>query len=45
MTSTSRQWLLDTGARTGARLFSAHFADTSAGVVRRTREGFAWAFE
>ncbi|WP_354682588.1 MBL fold metallo-hydrolase [Cupriavidus necator] len=40
----SRRWLLDFAADQGATLFTAHFPDTSAGLVRRQGSGFEWQF-
>jgi glyoxylase-like metal-dependent hydrolase (beta-lactamase superfamily II) len=40
----SRARLLAHAADTGATIFAAHFAETSAGTVTRTAEGFEWRY-
>jgi len=40
----SRRWVLEHAVRTGATLFTPHFAGTSAGTVRRIGDGFSWRF-
>ena len=40
----SRQRLLAYAADTGATVFAAHFAETSAGMVSRTESGFEWCY-
>ncbi|POZ60193.1 MBL fold metallo-hydrolase [Chromobacterium alticapitis] len=40
----SRRWLLDFAVEREATLFTAHFADSSAGQVSRQKEGFAWRY-
>ena len=41
---TSRRWLLDYAAERRAILFSGHFAESSAGVVRKNGHDFQWEF-
>lgn len=41
---TSRNWLLEHAAETKATVFTAHFADTSAGCVTRSGAQFDWRF-
>ena len=36
--------LLAHAADTGATVFAAHFAETSAGTVRRVEKGFEWRY-
>jgi hypothetical protein len=36
--------LLTYAAETGATIFAAHFAQTSAGTVTRLDNGFAWRY-
>jgi glyoxylase-like metal-dependent hydrolase (beta-lactamase superfamily II) len=38
----SRRWALDFAAQRQAHFFSSHFPGTSAGLVERKGEGFAW---
>lgn len=40
----SRRWLLDRAAETDAIVFAAHFPETSAGKVQRSRNGFEWSY-
>lgn len=40
----SRQWLLAHAADTGATMFAAHFAESSAGTVQRTGDSFEWRY-
>jgi glyoxylase-like metal-dependent hydrolase (beta-lactamase superfamily II) len=40
----SRERLLAHAADTGATVFAAHFAETSAGTVRRVEKGFEWRY-
>jgi glyoxylase-like metal-dependent hydrolase (beta-lactamase superfamily II) len=40
----SRRWLLENAAETEATVFTAHFADSSAGRVTRRGEQFDWRF-
>lgn len=40
----SRRWLLEHAAKTEAKLFPAHFPETSAGVVREGSRGFEWRY-
>jgi len=40
----SRLAMLDYAARTEATVFSAHFAETSAGTVKRASTGFEWSY-
>jgi glyoxylase-like metal-dependent hydrolase (beta-lactamase superfamily II) len=40
----SRKWLLEYAAQTGAKVFAAHFPETSAGTVREGAEGFEWHY-
>ena len=40
----SRRWLLDFAADQGATVFTAHFPDTSAGLVTHQGSGFEWQF-
>lgn len=40
----SRQGLLNYAVETGATLFAAHFAETSAGTVSRASSGFEWRY-
>ncbi|MBR1222388.1 MBL fold metallo-hydrolase [Bradyrhizobium sp. U87765 SZCCT0131] len=40
----SRRWLLAQAADSGGLCFSTHFAETSAGHVRRRDGGFTWQF-
>lgn len=41
---TSRTWLLERAARTGATVFAAHFPETSAGTVHEGASGFEWRY-
>jgi glyoxylase-like metal-dependent hydrolase (beta-lactamase superfamily II) len=41
---TSRRWLLEQAAEDRATVFSAHFANTSAGYVTRSGDQFDWRF-
>ena len=40
----SRLALLERAAETGATVFAAHFAETSAGVITRAGDGFEWTY-
>jgi glyoxylase-like metal-dependent hydrolase (beta-lactamase superfamily II) len=40
----SRHWLLEQSAETGATVFTAHFANSSAGCVTRRGDAFDWRF-
>ncbi len=40
----SRRWLLEQAAEDGATVFTAHFANRSAGHVTRDGEHFDWRF-
>ncbi|MDR5822300.1 MBL fold metallo-hydrolase [Caballeronia sp. LZ043] len=40
----SRRRLLEHAAETDATVFAAHFAETSAGTVTRTAQGFEWRY-
>ncbi|SFO32277.1 Metallo-beta-lactamase superfamily protein [Bradyrhizobium sp. Ghvi] len=40
----SRRWLLERAADDAAKVFTAHFAASSAGFVTRNHEGFDWLF-
>ncbi len=40
----SRRWLLENAAETAATVFTAHFANSSAGHVTRRGEQFDWTF-
>ena len=40
----SRQWALNHAAETGALVLTTHFAETSAGRVRRDGSAFSWQF-
>ena len=40
----SRRWLLDRAAEEQATVFTAHFPDSSAGLVTRRGDGFDWRF-
>lgn len=40
----SRRWALETAAETGATVFTAHFAGTSAGMISEHGGGFDWRF-
>ncbi len=40
----SRAWLLSFAADSGAIVFSAHFPETSAGSIRRGRNGYEWTY-
>lgn len=40
----SRRWLLEEAAERAALVFTAHFANTSAGRVSRRGDAFAWRF-
>jgi glyoxylase-like metal-dependent hydrolase (beta-lactamase superfamily II) len=40
----SRNWALNQAADSDALVFTTHFAESSAGRVRRDREGFHWQF-
>jgi glyoxylase-like metal-dependent hydrolase (beta-lactamase superfamily II) len=40
----SRRWLLEHAAETGSTVFTAHFANSSAGSVARRGDRFDWSF-
>ncbi|WP_460909338.1 MBL fold metallo-hydrolase [Paraburkholderia jirisanensis] len=40
----SRRWVLERAARTGATVFTPHFAGSSAGTVQADADGFRWTF-
>jgi glyoxylase-like metal-dependent hydrolase (beta-lactamase superfamily II) len=40
----SREWLLTRAADHDATLFTAHFPETSAGKVKRAKDGFEWKY-
>jgi hypothetical protein len=40
----SRRWLLEHVAETGSTVFTAHFANSSAGRVTRRGDRFDWSF-
>jgi hypothetical protein len=40
----SRRWLLDYATTRNAMLFTAHFPESSVGVVRRQDGGFTWEY-
>src|SRR5699024_1877547 len=40
----ARRWALEYAVDHGATVFTTHFADTSAGQVNRTANGFDWFF-
>jgi hypothetical protein len=40
----SRRWVLERAAKTGAKVFTPHFAGSSAGTVEANEDGFRWTF-
>jgi hypothetical protein len=40
----SRRWLLEHAAEQGATVFTAHFANSSAGKITRRGDRFDWRF-
>lgn len=40
----SRRWMLEQAAESGSLCFTPHFAETSAGYVKRRKNGFLWEF-
>jgi glyoxylase-like metal-dependent hydrolase (beta-lactamase superfamily II) len=40
----SRRWMLEQAAERGCLCFTAHFAESGAGRVRRSTNGFTWQF-
>jgi glyoxylase-like metal-dependent hydrolase (beta-lactamase superfamily II) len=40
----SRRWVLERASETGAKIFTPHFAGSSAGTVQATAGGFGWTF-